>query len=134
MCPAKDKHDSQAHITSCTLKETVHIHPESFVTSSILVEQEPRGAGACDTWCNRTVAGQEWMNDYVHSIKNLKLEECLGLSWSESICKDPSEYGNEVREGVLRGGEVLWTFRQLESRNMILDCCPNERHSNQKRW
>ena len=73
MCPAKDKHDSQAHITSCTLKETVHIHPKSFVTSSILVEQEPRGAGACDTCCNRTVAGQEWMNDYVHSIKKSEI-------------------------------------------------------------
>ena len=61
ICPAKDKHDTQANITSCTVKETVHVHPESFVASSIAVEQEPRGAGACDTCCNRTVAGQEWM-------------------------------------------------------------------------
>ena len=69
ICPAKDKHDAQAHITSCTWKDTVHVHPESFVTSSIAVEQELGEAGACDTCCNRTVAGQEWMNDYVHSLK-----------------------------------------------------------------
>ena len=68
ICPAKDKHDAQAHITSCTVKETVHVHLESFVTSSIAVEQELRGAGACDACCNRTVAGQEWMNDDVHSL------------------------------------------------------------------
>ena len=70
ICPATDKHDAQAHVTSCTLKETVHVHPESFVTSSISVEQELRGAGACDTCCNRTVAGQEWMNDHVHSRRS----------------------------------------------------------------
>ena len=52
----------------------MHVHPESFVTSSISVEQELRTAGACDTCCNRTVAGQEWMNDYVHSLKKLKLK------------------------------------------------------------
>ena len=74
ICPAKDKHDAQAHITSCIVKETVHVHPESFVTSSIAVEQELRGAGACDTCCNRTAAGQEWMNDDVHSLKKLKLK------------------------------------------------------------
>ena len=39
------------------LQETVRVYPESFVTSSISVEQELRGAGACDTCCNRTVAG-----------------------------------------------------------------------------
>ena len=33
ICPAKDKHDAQAHVTSCTLQETVHVYPESFVTS-----------------------------------------------------------------------------------------------------
>ena len=37
------------------------------------VEQELRKAGACDTCCNRTIAGQEWMNDYVNSLKKLKL-------------------------------------------------------------
>ena len=63
ICPARDKLDAQAQITSCTLKETVHVHPESFGTSSISVERELRGAGACDTCLNRTVAGQEWMND-----------------------------------------------------------------------
>ena len=31
-------------------------------------------AGVRDTCCNRTVAGQEWMNDYVHSPKKLKLK------------------------------------------------------------
>ena len=46
---AKDKHDAQAHITSCNLKETVHVHPESLVTSSISVEQELNGARACHT-------------------------------------------------------------------------------------
>ena len=40
-----------------------------FVTSSISVEQELRGAGARDTCGNRTVAGQKWMNDYVRSLK-----------------------------------------------------------------
>ena len=40
----RDKHDAQAHVTSCTLGETVHVHPESFVTSSISVAQEPRRA------------------------------------------------------------------------------------------
>ena len=74
ICRAKDKHDAQAHITSCTLKETVHVHPESFVTSSISVEQELRGAGASDICCDRTVAGQELMNDYVHPLENLKLK------------------------------------------------------------
>ena len=62
ICPAKDKHDAQAQGTSCTLEETVHVHPESFFTSSLSFEQELRGAGACDTCCNRTAAGQEWMN------------------------------------------------------------------------
>ena len=33
-----------------------------------------RGAGACDTCCNRTVVGQEWMNDCVDSLKKLKLK------------------------------------------------------------
>ena len=65
ICTAKDKHDAQ---------RTVHVHPESFVTSSISVEQEFRGAGACDTCCNRTVAGQEWMNDHVHALKKLTLK------------------------------------------------------------
>ena len=64
----------QAHITSCNVKETVHVHPESFVKSSISVEHELRGAGACDTCCDRTAAGQEWMNDYVHSLIKLKLK------------------------------------------------------------
>ena len=41
---------------------------ESFVTSSISVERELRGAGACDTCCNRT-AGQEWMIVSIHSKK-----------------------------------------------------------------
>ena len=74
ICPAKDNHDAQAHITSCNVEETVHAHPKSFLTSSISVEHELRGAGACDTCCNRTVASQEWMNDYGHSFKNLKLK------------------------------------------------------------
>ena len=73
ICPAKDKHDAQAHVTSCTLQEMVHVCPESFITSSISVEHELRGAGACDTCCNRTLAGLEWVNDYVHSLKKLKL-------------------------------------------------------------
>ena len=38
-CYAKKKHDAQARMTSCTLKETVHVHPESCVTSSLSVEQ-----------------------------------------------------------------------------------------------
>ena len=71
--PPKDKHDAQAHVTSYILEETLHVYPESFVTSSISVEQELRGAGACDTCCNRTIAGQEWMNDYAHSLKKQKL-------------------------------------------------------------
>ena len=51
------------------------VYLESLVTSSTSVEQELRGAGACDTCCNRTVAGQEWMNDSVHSLKKkLKLK------------------------------------------------------------
>ena len=74
ICLAKDKQDAQAHVTSCTLQETVHVYHESFVMSSISVEQEFRGAGACDTCCNRTGAGQEWMNDFVHSLKKLKLK------------------------------------------------------------
>ena len=74
ICPAEDKNDAQAHVTSCTLQETVHVHPESFVTRSISVEQELRGAGACDTCCDRTVASQEWMNDYVHSLKKAEIE------------------------------------------------------------
>ena len=38
ICPAKDKHDAQAHITSCTVKETVRVHLEQFVTGSIAFE------------------------------------------------------------------------------------------------
>ena len=52
----------------------MRVYPESFVTGSISVEQELRGAGACDSCCNRIVAGQEWMHDYVHSLKKLKLK------------------------------------------------------------
>ena len=97
ICPVKDKHDAQAHITSCNVKETVHVHPESFVTSSISVEQELKGAGACDTCCNRTVAGQEWMNDYVHSLKKKAEIEVLDgalprtlqvWSWRSSVVQD----------------------------------------------
>ena len=71
ICPGKCKHDVQAHITSCNVKETVHVHPEAFVKSSISVEHGLRGAGACDICCNRTVAGQEWMNDYVRTGRYL---------------------------------------------------------------
>ena len=74
ICPATDKHEAQADITSCSLEELVHVHPESFVTSSISIEQELKGTGACDTCCNRTVANQEWMNDYIHSLKRSKLK------------------------------------------------------------
>ena len=70
--PAKDTCDAQAHVTSCTLQETVHVYPESFVTSSISVEQELRGASACDTCCNRTVAGQEWMLTISHKTNVFK--------------------------------------------------------------
>ena len=52
----------------------MHVDPESFVTRSIAVEQELRGSGACDIRCNRTVAGQELMNDYVHSLKKAEIE------------------------------------------------------------
>ena len=87
ICPAKDKHDAQAHITGCTLKETEHVHPESLVTSSISVEQELRGAGACDTCCNHTAAGHKWMNDYVHSLNKLKLK-CWTLP-----CRERFKFG-----------------------------------------
>ena len=78
------------------MKETVHVHPESFVTSSISVDHELRGAGACDTCCNRTVACQEWMNDYVHSLKKAEIEvldDTLPItlqvwSWRSSIVQD----------------------------------------------
>ena len=76
ICPAKDE-QMRRHMSRVVLWRkqcTVHVYPESFVTSSISVEQELRGAGACDICCNRTVAGQEWMNDYVHSLKKLKLK------------------------------------------------------------
>ena len=96
ICPRKCKHDMQAHITSCNVKETVHVHPESFVKSSISVEHELRGAGACDTCCDRTAAGQEWTNDYVHSLIKLKIEvldaalsrTCRVWSWRSSIVRD----------------------------------------------
>ena len=74
ICPAKDTNDAQTLVTSCILQETLLVYPESFVTSSTSVEQELGGARACDTCCNRTVAGQEWMNDYVHSLNKLKLK------------------------------------------------------------
>ena len=38
--------DAQAHVTSCTLGETVHVHTKACVTSSISVAQEPRRAGS----------------------------------------------------------------------------------------
>ena len=37
-------------------------------------EQELRGAGACDTCCTRTVAGQEWVNVHVRSLKQFQLK------------------------------------------------------------
>ena len=52
----------------------MHVCAESFVTNLISVDRELRGAGACDTCCSRTVAGQEWMNDYVHSLQKVKLK------------------------------------------------------------
>ena len=78
ICP-QGKHDAQAQVTSCTLEKKVHVYPESFVTSSISIEQELRGAGARDTCCNRTVAGQEWMSDYVHSLKKAEIEVLVVL-------------------------------------------------------
>ena len=65
----------------------MHAHPESFVSRSISVEQELGGTGACDTCCNRTVAGQEWMNDYVHSLKRLKLK------FGTLSCQERFEFG-----------------------------------------
>ena len=47
------------------------VHLESYVTSSVSVGHELRGAGACDICCNRTAAGQEWMNDYVRTGRYL---------------------------------------------------------------
>ena len=52
----------------------MHVHLESFVTSSSSVEQELRGAGACDTCRNRTVVGQEWMNECFHSLNKVEVE------------------------------------------------------------
>ena len=46
-----------AHYEVVLWKETVHYHPDSLKKSSVSVEQELRGAGACDTCCNRTVGG-----------------------------------------------------------------------------
>ena len=77
----------QANVTSCTLQETVHVYPEPFVTISISIEQELRRAGACDTCCNRTVAGQEWMNDYVFSPKKLKSK------YSTLLCQQRFKFG-----------------------------------------
>ena len=42
----------------------------------------------CDTCCNRTVAGQEWMNDYVHSLKQLKLEY-----WTAALPRNVFKFG-----------------------------------------
>ena len=67
----------------------MYVHPESFVTTSITVEQELRGAGACDTCCDRTV-GQDWMNDHVHSLKRLKLKY-----WTLS-CQERLKFGTGV--------------------------------------
>ena len=46
-----------------------------------------RGAGACDTCCIRTVAGQEWMNDHVHSLIKMKL-----MCWTLP-CQERFKYG-----------------------------------------
>ena len=51
------------------------------------VEHELRGAKAYDTFCNRTVAGQGWINDYVHSLTKLKLKY-----WTLS-CQERFEFG-----------------------------------------
>ena len=45
----------------------MHGNLQLFV--SVSVEQGLREARACDTCCNRTVVGQEWMNDCVHSLQ-----------------------------------------------------------------
>ena len=97
-CPAKGKHDAQAHITSCNVKDTVHVHPESFVTSSISVEHEVRGAGACDTCCNRTVAGQGvderlcplTQNAEIGVLDDTLPRTCQVWSWRSSIVRDSS--------------------------------------------
>ena len=70
----KTKNDAQAHVTSRTLQGTVHVCPKSFVMSPISAAQELRRAGACDTCCDRTVAGQEWMNDFVHSLEKTEID------------------------------------------------------------
>ena len=84
-------------MTSCTWKETAHVHPELFVTSSIGVVQELGGGGACDTCCNRTVAGQDWTNEHVHSLKKLKLKY-----WTLP-CQERFKFGagDPVQDGLL---------------------------------
>ena len=47
--------------------------PNRLLPSSISVQQELRGAGAFDTCSNRIVAGHEWTNDCVHSVKQLNM-------------------------------------------------------------
>ena len=68
----------------------MHVYPESFVTSSISVEQELGRAGSCETCCNLTVAGQEWMIDYDHSLKKNKLKYWMRFKFGAGdpvVCK-----------------------------------------------
>ena len=72
ICPAKDKHDAQTRVTSYTLEETVNVHPELFVTSSMSVERQFRGTVACDT---SPQSYRGWSGaDYIRSFRKLKLK------------------------------------------------------------
>ena len=103
ICPAKDKHDAQTQFTSCNVKGTVHVQPESFVTSSLSVEHELRRAGACDTCCNRTVARQEWMNDLCPLTQKADIEvldDALSRtlhawSWCSSVVQDTLHHSSQ---------------------------------------
>ena len=92
----------------------VHVHPQPFVTSAISVAQELRGAGARDTCCYRTVAGQEWMNDYVHSLTKLELKYWT-LPCDPVVCK--TAYFIHV---FIHGACVIMRVSEVPGKLMLL--------------
>ena len=116
-----------------TSKEMVHVHLESFVSSLLSVERAFRGAGACDTCCTHTVAGQEWMNEYVLSLKRLELKfwtlQCH-QRFKFGAC-DPVVFNTASSVPVMIHGACAVTRVSVVPRKLMLST--NQRHTHDVR-
>ena len=59
---------------------------EAYV--AVEMEKALSGAGACDTACNRTVAGQEWVDDYLSRL------DAQGLPHWTAVCREKFRFGS----------------------------------------